>query len=34
MKRAGILASQKNEELIVNFNSEINATIRCNFELN
>lgn len=34
MKRAGILASQKNEELIVNFNSEINAAIRSNFELN
>lgn len=34
IKRAGILVSQKNKELIVNFNSEINATIRSNFELN
>lgn len=31
IKRSGILASQKNEELIVNFNSGINATIRSNF---
>lgn len=34
IKRSGILASQKNEELIVNFNSEINSTIRSKFELN
>lgn len=34
IKRAGILVSQKNKELIVNFNSEINATILSNFELN
>jgi len=33
IKRSGILASQKNEELIVNFNSEINSTIRSKFEL-
>ena len=32
MKRAGILASQKNKELLVNFNSGINATIRSGFE--
>ena len=34
IKRSGILASQKNKELIVNFNSKINASIRSNFELN
>jgi hypothetical protein len=34
IKRSGILASQKNKELIVGFNSEINATIRNNFGLN
>jgi hypothetical protein len=34
IKRSGILASQKNKELIVNFNSGINATIRSGFELN
>lgn len=34
IKRAGILATQKNKELIVGFNSEINTTIRSNFELN
>lgn len=34
IKRSGILATQRNKELIVNFNSEINATIRSNFELN
>ena len=34
IKRAGILASQKNKELIVSFNSEINAAIRSKFELN
>ncbi len=34
IKRSGILASQKNKELIVNFNGEVNATIRSNFELN
>lgn len=34
IKRSGILASQKNKELILNFNSRINATIRSGFELN
>ena len=34
IKRSGILASQKNKELIVNFNSEINTTIRVNFDFN
>ncbi len=33
IKRSGILASQKNTELIVDFNSGINAIIRSNFEL-
>ncbi len=33
IKRSGILASQKNKELIVNFNSEINEIIRSKFEL-
>jgi len=33
IKRSGILDSQKNKELIVSFNSEINATIRKNFGL-
>lgn len=34
IKRSGILASQKNKEIIVNFNSGINALIRSDFELN
>lgn len=34
MKRAGVLASQKNKEQIANFNSRINAMLRSNFELN
>ena len=34
IKRSGILASQKNKELIVSFNGEINAIIRANFEFN
>jgi tetratricopeptide (TPR) repeat protein len=34
IKRAGILVSQKNKELIANFNNGINATIRSNFGLN
>ena len=34
IKRSGILASQKNKELIVNFNSNINKTIRSGFGLN
>jgi len=34
IKRSGILASQKNDELIVNFNSEINSTIRSKFQMN
>lgn len=34
IKRSGILASQKNKELIVNFNSHINESIRSNFGLN
>jgi tetratricopeptide (TPR) repeat protein len=33
IKRSGILASQKNKELIVNFNSRINSMILSNFEL-
>ena len=32
IKRSGILASQKNRQLIANFNSEINTTIRSNFK--
>ena len=34
IKRAGILASQKNKELIFNLNTQINAIIRSEFELN
>ena len=34
IKRSGILATQKNKELIVNFNSNINETIRSRFALN
>jgi len=34
IKRAGILATQKNEELFVNFNSNVNATIRSCLESN
>jgi tetratricopeptide (TPR) repeat protein len=34
MKRAGILSSQRNKELIFGFNSRINAILRSNFELN
>lgn len=32
IKRSGILASQKNKELIADFNSAINTTIRSNFK--
>jgi tetratricopeptide (TPR) repeat protein len=34
IKRSGILASRKNKEQIVNFNSKITTIIRSNFELN
>ncbi len=34
IKRSGILASQKNKELIANFNSQINELIRSDFGLN
>jgi len=34
IKRSGILASQKNKELIVSFNSEINSIIRSSFDIN
>jgi tetratricopeptide (TPR) repeat protein len=34
IKRSGSLAFEKNKELIVNFNAEINKTIRSNFVLN
>ena len=34
IKRSGILAIQKNKEILVNFNSKINETIRSNFEMN
>lgn len=34
IKRSGVLASEKNKEIIVNFNSRINAIIRSDFELN
>ncbi len=34
MKRAGILSSQRNKELIFGFNSRINVILRSNFELN
>jgi len=34
IKRSGVLASEKNKEIIVNFNSGINAIIRSDFELN
>lgn len=33
IKRAGVLSSQKNEELIETFNNKINETIRSNFDL-
>lgn len=34
IKRSGILATQKNKEILVSFNSKINETIRSNFEMN
>lgn len=34
IKRSGVLTSQKNKELIVNFNGEINSLIRNSFQLN
>ena len=34
IRRSGVLASQKNKELIVDFNSRINAAIRSGFDLN
>lgn len=34
IKRSGILTTQKNKEILVNFNSRINEAIRSNFEIN
>lgn len=34
MKRAGVLASRRNQKLMVDFNSQINQIIRSNFNLN
>ena len=34
IKRSGILATQKNKDLMVNFNSRINETIRSSFDIN
>jgi hypothetical protein len=34
IKRAGVLASEKNKELITNFNQKVNGVILSDFELN